>query len=59
MKICMKGGEHIRIQHDSGGGFTVWVSKGQIHIAAKGENEELSTSVSFSDSANEAEAQES
>jgi len=34
MKLNLKQGEHIRIKHDSGQPFMVYIERGVIHISA-------------------------
>lgn len=39
MKLALKDNEHLRLEHDGGRGFQVWVDGNTIHIRAKAEDE--------------------
>ena len=35
MKLNLKAGEHVRIENDSGAGFTTYVEGGIVHVTAR------------------------
>lgn len=39
MKLNLKSGEHLRIEHDHGLGFVLYVVDGVLHVKAKDEGQ--------------------
>ncbi len=35
VKLNLKSGEHLRVEHDGGLGFTIYVNNGVLHVTAK------------------------